>query len=145
MSGSASIVWTLPFTSRVIRAMGACLPGDAASCGRRAPPRLGRCASLAIANGSRVARLVEGAGIGNTFTQLCCGAVPRCSDVLVEFARLPHSRTCSDVAPRSAREGCILHCKEQARNNGTELAILSYTRRLVLHETQGDRRPGRAQ
>src|SRR5262249_61542016 len=36
MSGWASIVWTLPFTSRVIRAMGACLPWDAASCDRRA-------------------------------------------------------------------------------------------------------------
>src|ERR1700722_20588534 len=29
MSGSASIVWALPFTSRVMRAMGACLPGVA--------------------------------------------------------------------------------------------------------------------
>src|SRR5262245_653033 len=30
MSGSASMVWTLPFTSRSIRAMGACLPWDVA-------------------------------------------------------------------------------------------------------------------
>src|SRR5215510_4643235 len=33
MSGSASIVWTLPFTSRLIRAMGACLPEMALASG----------------------------------------------------------------------------------------------------------------
>src|SRR5215469_4947899 len=96
MSGSASIVWALPFTSRVIRAMGAYLPGDAArqpTCDRsrvyprsavvaaqvgqgRLGPRIGRCASLAIANGSRLAKLVQGAGIGNSLTQLCCEGVP---------------------------------------------------------------------
>src|SRR5262245_52418401 len=78
MSGSASIVWTLPFTSRVIRAMGACLPWDATSCGRRAPASADGI-GFAIANGSRVARLVEGAGIGNTLTQLCCAGDSRAS------------------------------------------------------------------
>src|SRR5262249_25170337 len=38
--------------------------------------RIGRCASLAIANGSRVTKLVQGAGIGNSLTQLCCEGVP---------------------------------------------------------------------
>src|SRR5262245_1236375 len=70
MSGSASIVWTLPFTSRVIRAMGACLPGNAASCGRRVTTHRPLVVAE-LANGSRLARLVEGAGIGNTLTQLC--------------------------------------------------------------------------
>src|SRR5262245_61590729 len=42
-------------------------------------PRVGRWYRLAIANGSRVARLVEGAGIGNTLTQLCCAGDSRAS------------------------------------------------------------------
>src|ERR1700751_5630762 len=78
MSGSASMVWALPFTARVIRAMDACLPWDAAR-RDRVLSRIGRCAPLAIANGSRVWRLVEGAGIGNTLTQLCCRGDSRAS------------------------------------------------------------------
>src|SRR5215831_9023069 len=53
--------------------------------------RIGRCASLAIANGSRLARLVQGAGIGNSLTQLCCGGGSRASSTGARRRAYPES------------------------------------------------------
>src|SRR5262249_32826668 len=53
--------------------------------------RIGRCASLAIANGSRLARLVQGAGIGNSLTQLCCGGGSRASSTGTRRRAYPES------------------------------------------------------
>src|SRR5262249_43152562 len=88
MSGSALIVWTLPFTSRVIRAMGACLPGDAASWDRRAPaPR--PMFRPGVPDLSWVATLVHGAAIGNSLTRLCCGGGSRAKSTGTRRRALP--------------------------------------------------------
>src|SRR5262249_29661698 len=73
--------------------------------------RIGRCASLAIANGSRVTRLVQGAGIGNSLTRLCCGGGSRASSTGTRRRVYPEStanarteakrsRTCISEIPR---------------------------------------------
>src|SRR4029453_11073758 len=91
MSGSASIVWTLPFTSRSIRAIGA--PGGAAKLGRRAfaPSAV---LTLAIANGSRLGRLVQRAGIGNSLDAFVAGRFQmlRCRSYSVITPKKPQRR-----------------------------------------------------
>src|SRR5262249_24918730 len=99
MSGSASIVWTLPFTSRVIRAMGACLPWGCREATDELS-RIGRCASLAIADGFRLTRLVQGAGIGNSLTQLCCGGVPAPAAQELAVGPTPNRRPTRAPRPR---------------------------------------------
>src|SRR5262249_21783648 len=111
-------------------------------------PRVGRWYRLAIANGSRVARLVQGADIGNSLTQLCCGGGARTRSTGTRRRAYPEStvnarteanksRTCFSEMPR------VMNTSRLARSASGQAASSTggWARCWTTCTTTGPRQP----